>query len=154
MIRSRPKKITYMRHCVASLMAVLLLLGQSVAIGAVTGSGGAGWMEICGNADVKFVQQGEESQKESCQHCENCLVQVSATPGSLPPAFSNAGLTNFTSVLFVSGQSADVYRAEQFWAANRGPPLKNEETNTMAFFSREMIKLGLIELGAWGFPWV
>lgn len=135
-------------------MAVLFSFGQTPAMGAEAGDSGMGWIEICGGVGISFEQQSDDTKKEASLHCEYCLIQTSQPLAADPTTYSFPDMPEPISVVFVARQSVIVFRAEQFWAANRGPPLKDKEIYTMPTHSDEMIKSGMVELSAWGFPWV
>ncbi|MBL4807573.1 MAG: hypothetical protein JKY31_09835 [Rhodobacteraceae bacterium] len=133
------------------LAAMMFLVGQSVASSAPNDMG---WIEICGDAGIELMQQDSDTPHERCLECDCCLVQASAFSGDFPHDYLAIGRFDFTSVSFGSSQSVIVYHAEQFWAANRGPPLINEKINKMVLLSNEMNKSGIVASNTRSFPWV
>lgn len=112
--------------------ALMMLVGQSAAVGAVP-SGGGTWIEICGAGGTRLVQTEGESRSTSCDHCEFCTVQFSS-PSDGAPAFPLIGSApSHTPVQYYAVRTVVVPCAEQYWAANRGPPLASEETMNTNF---------------------
>ena len=107
------------------LAAVMVLFGQSAAVGAVQSESGV-WIEVCAGSGTKLVQLDGEAPTRDCSHCDYCIVQFSAvSAGALDP-FVIGRILGFTPVRHEFGTTVHVDKAEQFWAANRGPPLKSE----------------------------
>ena len=107
------------------LAAVMLVFGQSIAVGAVQSSDGA-WIEICADGGTKMVQTEGNTPQNNCAHCDYCTVQNTAS--SVGPAAPAPFGPAFAAVLieFHTGLPVYVTGAEQYWAANRGPPLASE----------------------------
>lgn len=113
----------------AMVAAVMMLFGQSLAAGAVHSANG-NWIEICGGDGTKMVQSEAPSPANDCSHCNSCVVQFSATFSgpSAPSLFGPAPV--FTTVQFMTAGKDSTAGAEQYWAANRGPPLASETNMT------------------------
>jgi hypothetical protein len=123
--------------------AFMMMIGQSAAVGAVPSGGGA-WIEICGAGGTKLVQTEDESPADACGHCAYCAVQFSS-PSAGAPAFHLFGpAPAYTDVQFIAVRRFMRPGAEQYWAANRGPPLASEETmNTLIAFLAVMTPAAL-----------
>ena len=106
--------------------ALLMVFGQSQALGAVQSSNGT-WIEICGGEGTRLVQIEGKTTSEGCAHCNFCAVQFSAVSAGLSPPFALGSMADFTCVEFFSVSTNSAPGAEQYWAANRGPPLTSEE---------------------------
>ena len=127
--QSHARRFLVVRWLLGMLAAIMMLVGQFLAVGAVQSGGGA-WIEICAGSGTKLVQTEDPTPTNSCAHCEFCAVQFSVnTPGPLPATFFGP-VTVFAHVQFISVSVNAKPAAEQFWAANRGPPLTSEENMT------------------------
>lgn len=112
--------------------AVMVLFGQSAAVGAVQSAGGA-WVEVCAGSGTKLVQLGGETPANDCSHCEYCTVQFTAESAGAPTFNLIGPAYGFVPVRFVSDPAVFVIGSAHYWAANRGPPLTSEETmNTIS----------------------
>jgi len=105
--------------------ALVMVFGQSLAVGAVQNSTGV-WIEICGGDGTKLVQTEGGSPAGDCTHCDFCAVQFSAASLGPPTPPLNSLLLVFAPVQFCAVSTDTVPGAEQYWAANRGPPLASE----------------------------
>ncbi len=123
---SSPHRPPVVRALLGLLAAVMMLVGQSLAVGAVQSSGGA-WIEICSGDGTKLVQAEGTPPMNNCNHCDYCTVQFSpVTSGPLALSFFGpAPVFAFVQFVTVGADIGPV--AEQYWAANRGPPLISEE---------------------------
>lgn len=121
-----PRRQLVVQRFMAFVAALMLLFGQSLAVGAVQSNGGA-WIEVCAGEGTKMVQTDGGAPAGDCAHCEYCTVHT-ATPLLGAPDLTQVG----PAPVFARFQSLAV-RAEttsgpaQYWAANRGPPLASEE---------------------------
>ncbi|MBL1436795.1 MAG: DUF2946 family protein [Rhodobacteraceae bacterium] len=113
----------------AMVAAVMMLFGQSLAVGAVQSSSGI-WIEVCGGDGTKMVQTEAPSPTSDCSHCDYCVVQFSANSFGPPAPFLFSPSPVFTAVQFITVSKNSTPGAEQFWAANRGPPLASEANMT------------------------
>ena len=133
-MRPPPKPSTFprllaVRQLLVLVAAVMVLFGQSAAVGAVQSAGGT-WIEVCAGSGTKLVQLDGESPTNDCSHCDYCTVSFSAASAGAAP-FSLIGPAHgFTPVLHTYSHAVFVARAEQYWAANRGPPLTSEVNMT------------------------
>ncbi|HIP22032.1 MAG TPA: DUF2946 domain-containing protein [Rhodobacteraceae bacterium] len=106
---------------------IMLLFGQTLAVSGMQSSSTGGWIEICGLEGVELVQLEGEAPLDGCAHCDFCTVQFSspATGPSAPTLISPVPV--FMQVQFRAVPAEIRSGAEQYWAANRGPPLASEE---------------------------
>jgi len=118
-------KSRFERHLLGVLAAVMMLFGQSIAVGAVQSSGGA-WIEICSGDGSKLVQTEDEAPQKDCSHCDYCTVQFSPVSCGPEPLTLIGLVPVFASVQFVAVTAEIRPDAEQYWAASRGPPLTSE----------------------------
>jgi len=124
--QSHARRLLVARWLLGMLAAMMMLVGQSLAVGAVQSGGGA-WIEICAGSGTKLVQTEDTTPMNSCAHCDFCAVQFSDTaPGLLVTTFFGPAQV-FVHVQFISVSANAKPAAEQYWAANRGPPLTSEE---------------------------
>ncbi len=108
------------------LAVIMLLFGQTLAVSGAQSSAG-GWIEICGLEGTELVQLEDETPLDDCAHCDFCTVQFSSpATGPLAPTLSTPAPL-FMQVQY-SAVTAEIRSGpEQYWAANRGPPLASEE---------------------------
>ena len=124
---SRLRRLLAAQPLLGLLAALMMIVGQSAAVGAVQSAGGT-WIEVCAGSGTKMVQLDGETPSDDCSHCDYCTVQFTASSAGAPtfnligPAYGFVPVRHaFSAAVFVTG-------AEQYWAANRGPPLASEET--------------------------
>ena len=127
-----PRRLWVVQRLVVLMAALMLLFGQSLAVGAVQSGGGA-WIEVCAGQGTKMVQLGEGAPARDCTHCDYCTVHVT-TPLLDAPDLTQVGFVAvFSRVQFLAERVKAAMGPAQYWAANRGPPLTSEEnmkTNT------------------------
>ncbi len=123
------------------VLAILASLGQSPAVAAVP-SGNGVWIEVCGGDGTKLVQvdnsDSDETPNKCCINCKCCFVSI-ATIGGLPPQFFGSSSEYTKAKLGFAHDIANITGAEQYWAANRGPPKASKE-NMMMYPASLMIK--------------
>ncbi len=122
-------RLLAVRQLLVLVAAVMLLFGQSAAVGAVQTAGGT-WIEVCAGSGTKMVQLGGETPTNDCSHCDYCTVSFSAASAGAPPFSLIGPAYGFAPVQHSHGPAVFVARAEQYWAANRGPPLISEVNMT------------------------
>ena len=135
------------------LSSFMILVGQSAAVGATSGSNAVSWLEICGDSETQFVEPDSGTSQDSCAHCVYCTLQTSAGTDGLHSVIGASASAEFTSVFITSDQSLTVLRAEQFWAANRGPPKKSKEKTMTILPSLAFKELAVGGTNLWGSPW-
>ena len=128
-----PRRFLGLRSFLGVLAAVMMLFGQSLAVGAVQSSSGV-WIEICGGDGTKLVQTGEKVPQGECTHCDYCSVQFTHASFGPAPLFLIGPAPVFWSVQFIAVPAGSKPGAAQYWAANRGPPRTSEE-NMNTFFA-------------------
>ncbi|NOR62275.1 MAG: hypothetical protein GQ535_07270 [Rhodobacteraceae bacterium] len=136
-----------MRHLLVAqklmgvVAVIMLLFGQTLAVSGMQSSSTGGWIEICGLEGAELVQLEGEAPLDSCAHCDFCTVQFSSPASGpfAPTLISPAPL--FMQVQFNAVPAEIRPGAEQYWAANRGPPLASEEQmNTDQAYMAAMAK--------------
>jgi len=127
---SRTGRFSAVQNLFGLLAAVMVFFGQSAAVGAVQTAGGA-WIEVCAGSGTKLVQLDGEAPANECSHCDYCTVQFSAASAGAPDFLVIGRVQGFAPVLHVFGAAVSVDAAEQYWAANRGPPLISEVNMTI-----------------------
>lgn len=150
---NRQQRLHSLRWVVSLLTAFMIVVGQSAAVGAVNDANGLGWMEICASEDVQFAPPEGSSDERSCVHCDYCTIQSGANSGVLSTPASVFVSAEFTPIFIHSDQSTTVLRAEQYWAANRGPPKLSKETTMTILFSLAHKELAVGGVKLWSFPW-
>jgi len=128
-----PRPFLGLRSFLGVLAAVMMLFGQSLAVGAVQSSSGV-WIEICGVEGAKLVQTDQEVPQGECSHCDYCSVQFTHASFGPAPLFLIGPAPVFWSVQFIAVPAGSKPGAAQYWAANRGPPRTSEE-NMNTFFA-------------------
>lgn len=129
-IFSQTGRFSAVQNLFGLLAAVMVLFGQSAAVGAVQSTGGA-WIEVCAGSGTKLVQLDGEMPANDCSHCDYCTVQFSAASAGAPDFLFIGRAHGFAPVQHAYGSTVFVDKAEQYWAANRGPPLKSEVKMTI-----------------------
>jgi len=131
---SHTHRLSAVQWLLGFVAALMMMVGQSAAVGAVPSGGGA-WIEICGSGGTKMVQTEGEAPDEACGHCAYCTVQFSSPSAGAPNLYLFGPAPVFTKVRLFAAPMFMQSGAEQYWAANRGPPLASEETmNTSIAF--------------------
>lgn len=106
---------------------IMMLFGQTLAVSGMQSSSTGGWIEICGLEGAELVQLEGEAPFDDCAHCDFCTVQLSSPAyGPSAPTLSTRAPA-FMLVQFSAVPAEIRPGAEQYWAANRGPPLASEE---------------------------
>jgi hypothetical protein len=125
--QSHTPRLLVVQKLMGILAVIMLLFGQTVAVSGMQNSSAGGWIEICGLEGAELVQLDSDAPQDSCAHCDYCTVQFSSlATGPLAPTFFNPA-PDFMPVQFNAVRAEIRSGAEQYWAANRGPPLRSEE---------------------------
>lgn len=120
------RRLSVVPQLLGLMAVVMMLFGQTLAASGMQSSSTGGWIEICGTDGAELVQLEGEAPANTCAHCDYCTVQFSS-PASGP----SAPTLSTPASLFMQVQFSPVIAetrpgAEQYWAANRGPPLVSE----------------------------
>ena len=127
--QNQPLRLLAVQRFVGIIAAIMMLAGQSLAVGAMQSSGGI-WIEICSGSGVKMVQTEDTPPMNDCSHCDYCTVRFSAVASGPFPLSLFGPAPVFAHVQFVAVSADTKPAAEQYWAANRGPPLTSEVNMT------------------------
>jgi len=131
---SHTHRLSAVQWLLGFVASFMMLVGQSAAVGAVQSGGGA-WIEICGSGGTRLVQTEGEMPADDCSHCEYCTVQFSSPSAGAPALHLFGPAPAYTDVQLFAVRRFMQPGAEQYWAANRGPPLASEKTmNTSIAF--------------------
>ena len=129
--KTRPaRRLRVAQRVMVFVAAVMLLFGQSLAVGAVQSSGGA-WIEVCAGEGTKMVQVGGGAPVKDCTHCDDCTIHAAAPIMGAPDYTKTGPMPVFSRFQFAIANAETTPGPAQYWAANRGPPLASEETMTI-----------------------
>lgn len=121
------RRLSAVRQLLGVVAVIMMLFGQTLAVSGMQNSSTGGWIEICGTEGAELIQLETDAPLDNCAHCDFCTVQFSspASGPSAPTLISPAPV--FMQVQFSAVPAETRPGAEQYWAANRGPPLASEE---------------------------
>jgi len=101
------------------------------------------FVEICSSNGSYYVQVDENGQKpeQQCSHCGFCLIPVSEFT-AFQPFVSDASdiQTDLGMRPYAVVTSPNLQTPEQYWSANRGPPLPNKKNPMTIFYSLPVAK--------------
>jgi len=131
--KSYMRRLSAVQPLLGALAVIMMLFGQTLAVSGMQNSSTGGWIEICGTEGAELIQLETDDPLDNCAHCDFCTVQFSS-PASGPsaPTLSSPAPV-FMQIQFRAVPAETRPGAEQYWAANRGPPLASEEQMNTEF---------------------
>jgi hypothetical protein len=143
------RRLRVAQRFMAFVAALMLLFGQSLAVGAVQSSGGA-WIEVCAGEGTKMVQLDGGAPVSDCAHCDYCTIHATASLMGAPDYTKIGSMPAFSRVQFMAARVEATGGPAQYWAANRGPPLVSEENMTR----KTAVSAAILSPVLRGFPWL
>lgn len=131
------------RWVLSIVLSISVLISQSIpGMASQNDASLASWVEICGDGGSYFILVGADGQEQApnCKHCDFCLVSVDEQSGVSAKSTSTSTLIDYTILTYSTGRADLPESPEQYWSANRGPPIASTDikmTKLVSLFSKE-----------------